>query len=191
MPSLHNLRLFLFPHVEARSRSLTTFTRLHSLAVLRLSTHLTLIYHQITQASSILSCGATQVPDQISQVVDGRKSSEGRVSDLASQLVLISAKEFLPSATWASEERTSAHVHRNDDPLVFLTTIASEFVDLYIASDYASKQHPVVFIPSPTSYTAMSTTLVLAFGSEGDRVKGVEEALKLKIAVKGGSKGPQ
>jgi misacylated tRNA(Ala) deacylase len=75
--------------------------------------------------------------------------------------------------------------------LVFLTTIASEFVKLYTASDYASKQYPVVFIPSPTSHTATSTTLVLVFGSEDVRVKGVEETLKLKIGVKGGGKGPQ
>jgi hypothetical protein len=74
-------------------------------------------------------------------VVDERKSSEKPVSDLASPLVLIVAKEFLPSATQANEERTSAHVHRNDHPLVFLTTIASEFVNLYTASDHASKQY--------------------------------------------------
>jgi misacylated tRNA(Ala) deacylase len=170
---------------------LTTFARLHSIAVPRLSTHLTPIYHQITQASSILSCGAAQVPDRISQVVDERKSSEKRVADLASQLVLIVAKAFLPSATRANEERTSAHVHQNDDPLAFLTTIASEFVNLYTASDYASKQYPVVFILSPTSHTAASATLVLVFGSEDVRVKGVEETLKLKIGVKGGGKGPQ
>jgi misacylated tRNA(Ala) deacylase len=168
------------------------FARLHSLMVPRLGTHLTLICDQITQASSILSRAAAQVPDQVSQVVDERKSSEKRVADLASQLVLIVAKGFLPSAIRANEERTSAHVHRNDDPLVFLTTsIASEFVNLYTASDYASKQYPVVFIPSPTSHTATSTTPVLVFGSEDVRVKGAEETLKLKIGVEGGGKDPQ
>ena len=139
MSSVHSLRLFLFPRAQARSRSLTTFARLHPLVVPRLITYLTPIYHQITQASSILSCGAAQVPDRISQVVDERKSSEKRVSDLASHLVLTAAKESLPSETRANEKGTSAHVHRNDGPLVFLTTIASEFVNLYTASDYASK----------------------------------------------------
>jgi hypothetical protein len=67
IPSLHNLRLFLFPHAEARSRSLTTFARLYFLSDPRSSTHLTPTYDQITQASSILSCGAAQVPDRISE----------------------------------------------------------------------------------------------------------------------------
>jgi misacylated tRNA(Ala) deacylase len=107
-------------------------------------------------------------------VVDERKSSEKRVADLASQLTSIVAKEFLPSATQASEERTSAHVHRNDGPLMFLAAIASEFVKLYTASEYASNQYLVEYTSSPTSHTATSTTLVLVFGSEDICVKEVD-----------------
>jgi misacylated tRNA(Ala) deacylase len=83
--------------------------------------YLASIYNQITQASSILNCGAAQFLDRISQVVDERKSAEKRVSDLESELVWIVAKGFLYPTTRANEEKISAHVHRNDDPLVFLT----------------------------------------------------------------------
>jgi hypothetical protein len=71
------------------------------------------------------SCGAARFPDRISQAVDERKCSQKRVSDLTSQLVSI-VKGLLHSATRANEGRTSARVHRNDDPLAFLTAIASE-----------------------------------------------------------------
>ena len=191
MPSLHNLQLFLLPHTEALTRSLTTSARLYFLAGPRLITYLASAYDQITQASSILSCGAPQVPDRISQVADERKAAEKRVADLESQLVSIVAKELLYSATRENKERISAYVHRNDDPLVFLTAIASEFIKLYTASEHASKQYLVVFTSSPTSQSATSTTLVLVFGSEDSRVKEVGEILKLKLGVKGGGKGPR
>ena len=191
MPSLHNLQLFLLPHTEALTRSLTTSARLYFLAGPRLITYLASAYDQITHASSILSCGAPQVPDRISQVADERKAAEKRVADLESQLVSIVAKELLYSATRENKERISAYVHRNDDPLVFLTAIASEFIKLYTASEHASKQYLVVFTSSPTSQSATSTTLVLVFGSEDSRVKEVGEILKLKLGVKGGGKGPR
>ena len=97
---------------------------------------------------------------------------------------------MLHSATRESEERISAHVHRNDGPLAFLIAIASEFTKLYTASEHgASKRHLVVFTSSPTSETSTSTTLVLVFGSEDVRAKEVGEAQKLKLGVKGGGKG--
>ena len=62
--------------------------RLYFLAGPRLiAQYLTSIYNQIAQASSILSCGAAQFLDRISQVVDERKSAEKRVADLESELV--------------------------------------------------------------------------------------------------------
>jgi hypothetical protein len=91
---------------------------------------------------------------------------------------LIVGKELLHSATRESEERIPAHVHRNDDPLVFLTAIASEFTELYTASEHASKQYLAVFTSSPTSQAATSTTPMLVFGSEDVRAKEVGEALK-------------
>ena len=83
-------------------------------------------------------------------MVGERRSAEKRVADLESQLVSIMAKEFLYSAIRADEERISTHVHRNDDPPVFLADIISEFVKLCAVSEYASKQYPVVFTFSPT-----------------------------------------
>lgn len=191
MPSLHNLQLFLLPHTEALSRSSATSARLYFLAGPRLITYLTSTHNQITQASSILSCGAPQVPDRVSQVVDERKAAEKRVADLESQLISITAKELLHSATLGNEERVSAHVHRNDDPLVFLTAIASEFTRLWNASEHAPKRYLIVFTSSPTSQTATSMTVVLVFGSEDASVKEVGEVLKLKLGVKGGGKGPR
>lgn len=191
MPSLHNLQLFLLPHTEALSRSSTTSARLHFLAGPRLIAYLTSTHNQITQASSILSCGAPQVPDRISQVVNERKTAEKRVTDLESRLVSITAEELLHSVTRGNEERISVHVHRNDDPLAFLAAVASEFTRLWTASEHASKRHLIVFTSSPTAQTATSVTLVLAFGSEDASVKEVGETLKLKLGVKGGGKGPR
>ena len=174
------------------SRSSVTSARLYFLAGPRLITYLTSTHNQISQASSILSCGAPQVPDRVAQVVDERKAAEKRVADLESQLISIAAKELLHSATLGNKERAlSTHVHRNDDPLVFLTAIASEFSRLWIASEHASKQYLIVFTSSPTSQTATSTTVVLVFGSEDASVKEVGEILKLKLGVKGGGKGPR
>lgn len=191
MPSLHNLQSFLLPHTEALSRSSATSARLYFLAGPRLITHLTLTHNQITQASSILRCGAPQVPDRVLQVVEERKAGEKRAADLESQLVSVVAKELLQSAAQASEDRFSTHVHRSDDPLVFLTSIASEFVGLWTASEHASRQYLVVLTSSPTSQTATSTTVVLVVGSEDASVKEAGEVLKLKLGVKGGGKGPR
>lgn len=194
MPSLHNLQLFLLPHTEALSRSSATSARLYFLAGPRLIAYLTSTHNQVVHASSILSCGAPQVPDRVLQVVEERKAAEKRVADLESQLVLIVAKELLHSlhsATRANEQRLSMHAHRNDDPLVFLTAVASEFTRLWTTSGHASKHYLVVFTSSPTSQTAMSTTVVLVFGSEDGNVKDVGEILKLKLGVRGGGKGPR
>ena len=98
------------------------------------------------------------------------------------------------SVTWGNEVRISARVHRKDDPLAFLTAIASESSPcsrIYTASEHASKQHLVTFASSLASQTATSTTPVLIFGSEDVRVKEVEEALKPRLGVKSGGKGPQ
>ena len=152
---------------------------------------MTSTHDQITRASSILSCGTTQVPDRVSQVVEGRKAAEKRVSDLESRLVSIVAKELFHSVTQANEEKVSVHVHRIDDPLVFLTAIASEFAKLWTASEHAPKQYVIVFTSSPTSQTVTSTTLVLVIGSEDVCVKEIGETLKFKLQVKGGGKGPR
>ena len=191
MPSLHNLQLFLLPQTEALSRSSTTSARLYFFAGPRLITYLTSAHKQLTQASSILSCGVPQVPDRVSRVVEERKAAEKRVADLESQLISIVAKELLQSATQVNEERFSAHVHRNDDPLAFLTSVASEFTGLWATSERASKQYLVVFTSSPTSQTITSTTVVLVFGSEDSSVKEVGETLKLELGIKGGGKGPR
>jgi len=87
--------------------------------------------------------------------------------------------------------RSSAHVHRNDDRLVSLTAVASEFIRLWTTSGHASKQYLVVFTSSPTSQTTTNTTIVLVFGSEDANVKEVGEILKLELGVKGGGIVPR
>ena len=191
MPSLHNLQLFLLPQTETVSRSSTASARLYFLAGPRLITHITSTHNQITRVSSTLSCGAPQAPDRASQVVEERKAAERRVADLESQLVSSVAKEILSSITQEDGERFSAHVHRNDDPLAFLTAISSEFAKLWATSEHASKEYLIGLTSSPTSQSASSTTLVLVFGSEDARVKEVGDTLKLKLGVKGGGKGPR
>lgn len=189
MPSLHNLQLFLLPHTEALSRSSTTSARLYFLAGPRLITYLTSAHNQITRVSSTLSCGAPQVPDRVSQVVEERRAAEKRVADLESQLISVIAKEILHSMTHVNENKLSAYLHRNDDPLAFLTTISSEFVKLWATSEHASKQYLIGLTSSPVSQSATSSTLVLVFGSEDASVKEVGETLKVKLGVKGGGKG--
>ena len=124
-------------------------------------------------------------------MVEERKAAGKRVADLESQLVSVVAKELLYSITRANGDQLSAHVHRNDDPLVFLTAIASGFAKLWAASEHASKQYLVAFTSSPTSQSATSTTVVLVIGSEDASVHKVGEILKLKLGVKGGGKGPR
>ena len=124
-------------------------------------------------------------------MVEERKVAEKRVADLESQLASTLARELLHTVSQVNEERASAHFHRNDDPLAFLTAIASEFTKLWTASERASRQYLVVLTSSPTSQTASSSTLVLVFGSEDTGVKAVGEVLKLKLGVKGGGKGPR
>lgn len=191
MPSLHNLQLFLLPHTEALSRSSTTSARLYFLAGPRLINYVTSAHDQITRASSTLSCGAPQVPDRVSQVVEERKAAEKRVADLESQLVSVVAEKIFDSIPRGNEERLSAYIHRNDDPLAFLTAISSEFVKLWATSERASKQYLIGLTSSPTSQSTTSSTLVLVFGSEDASVKEVGETLKLKLGVKGGGKGPR
>jgi misacylated tRNA(Ala) deacylase len=112
MPSLHNLQLFLLPHTEALCRSSATSARLYFLAGPRLITYLTSTHDQITQASSILSCGAPRVPDRVSQVVEERRAAEKRVADLESQLVSIVAKELLHSLHSATKALTKRGYQR-------------------------------------------------------------------------------
>jgi misacylated tRNA(Ala) deacylase len=76
-------------------RSSTTSARLYFLAGPCLVSYLTSAHKQITQASSILSFGALQVPDRVSQVVEERKAAEKRVADLELRLISIVAKELL------------------------------------------------------------------------------------------------
>jgi misacylated tRNA(Ala) deacylase len=191
MPSLHNLQLFLLPHTETLSRSSTTSARLYFLAGPRLITYVSSAHNQITRVSSTLSCGAPQAPDRVLQVIEDRKAAERRVADLESQLVSVVAKEVLHSITHVKGERFSAYVHRNDDPLAFLTAISSEFAKLWAASAHASNEYLIGLTSSPTSQSATSSTLVLVFGSEDGSVKEVGETLKLKLGVKGGGKGPR
>ena len=85
----------------------------------------------------------------------------------------------------------SAHIHRNDNPLVFLAAIAPESSPSSIPPPNTLQNSASLNTPPRPLHTATSTTLVLVFGSEDVRVKEVWETLKLKLGVKGGGEGPR
>jgi misacylated tRNA(Ala) deacylase len=193
MPTLHNLQLFLIPHTEALSRSSTTSARLYFLAGPRLITYLSTAHGHLTNASSILSCGAPQVPERISQVIDERKKAEKRVDDLEAELAEFISKKLVKQAIDrqfdANQEIFAIHIHRNDDTLGFLFAITTGFAAEWSSSIFGLKQFLVVLTSSPTSQTSTSTSLVVIFGSNDETVKEVGDAVKTKIGVKGGGKG--
>ncbi|KAG6855143.1 hypothetical protein C0991_006072 [Blastosporella zonata] len=189
LPSLHNLQLFLLPHTDALARSTTTNARLYFLAGPRLITHLTSSHNLVTSTSSILSCGAPQVPERVAQVVDERRRAEKRVGDVEAELARHLAKELIDEmAQTASETLFKKCIHRTDDSgntLGFLSAVSLAFTTL---SDTA-RPYLIVLTSSPSSQTITSTTVVLLFGSDDKKVKEAGDGLKSKLEVKGGGKG--
>lgn len=186
MPTLHNLQLFLIPHTDALSRSTTASARLYFLAGPRLITYLSSTNTLLAEASSILSCGPTLVPDRTNQVIEERRKAEKRVNDLEAELAELLSGQLVNLAEASDETRFVMHKHRNDDTLGFLSAIAQGFTDQLSEN---SKPYLLVLSSSPTSQTSSSTSIVVIFGSEEKVVKEVGDALKAKIGVKGGGKG--
>lgn len=194
MPTLHNLQLFLIPHTDSVSRSANTSARLYFLAGPRLITYLSATHNLLTNASSVLSCGAPLVPERVSQVVEERKKAEKRVVELEVELAGLIVKDLVKRAeahygTSDTEKIFTIHLHRNDDTLSFLNTIAFGFSNEWLAGGSASKPYMIVLSSSPTSQTGTSTSLVIVVGSDDKKVKEFGGNLKSIVGVKGGGMG--
>ncbi|KAG6821238.1 hypothetical protein H0H93_002348 [Arthromyces matolae] len=188
LPSLHNLQLFLLPQTDALARSTTTNARLYFLAGPRLITYLTTSHNLLSGASSILSCGAPQVPERITQVVDERRRAEKRVGDVETELAKYLAKDLIDEMQSANGALFKQSIYRTDDSgnaLGFLSTVLAAFT----SSIESSQPYLLVLVSSPSSQSNSSTTIVLLFGSDDKKVKEAGDALKSKLGVKGGGKG--
>ncbi|KAF5331677.1 hypothetical protein D9611_007716 [Ephemerocybe angulata] len=194
LPSIHNLQLFLLPHTEALSRSSTTNARLYFLAGPRLITYLTSTHNIAARTSAIMSCGPPLLPERVSQVVEERKKVEKRVNDLEAELAEQIAKTVLADqATKAGEGLVATHLHRVEDStnaLGFLSSVASAVSSK--AEKYLSSR-PYLFVLSstPSTQTQNTSSVVLVIGSDDKIVKQIGDALKVKVGIKGGGKGPR
>ncbi|KAK7061679.1 putative alanyl-tRNA editing protein alaX [Favolaschia claudopus] len=190
LPSLNNLQLFILPQTDALSRSSTTVARLNFLAGPRLISHLASTHSHLVSTSAILSCGTPQVPDRVKLVVDDRRSATKRVEDVELELGKYIATDLIQSLG-NTGELFKKHVHRTDDSataLSFLTAISSAFSD-EMAKLQSQTPYLIVLTSSPSAHSSTNTNVVFVFGSEDKRVKEVGDALKVKLAVKGGGKG--
>ncbi len=186
-PTLHNLQLFVLPHTETLSRSTASSVRLYFLSGPRLLAHLTSSHTLLTATAGIMSCGAPSVPERVQQVVDERKKATKRIEDLEAELAASVATELAATAPRESEGIV-LHKHRTDDntnALGFLSSITTAFS----AKVKEGVPFLLVLSSSPSAQTGTSTTVVLIFGSDDNKVKAVGDEMKAKLNVKGGGKG--
>lgn len=129
----------------------------------------------------------------MTQVVDERRKAEKRVDEVEGELSRFIASDMIREL--AGPETFVKHLHRTDDTataLGFLSGISLAFTNAILASpELAQKLYLVVLSSSPSSQTASSTSVVLVNGSDDKKVKEVGDALKSKLNVKGGGKGPK
>ncbi|TRM58787.1 hypothetical protein BD626DRAFT_409969 [Schizophyllum amplum] len=187
LPSLHNLQLFLLPHTDALSRSTT---RLYFLAGPRLIAHLAATHAHLAAAAGTLTCGLPEVPARVATVVDDRKRADKRVADAEGELAGHIAAELL-AAHSAAGGALRKHVHRTDDTpgaLAFLTAISAAFERQEAAK---GKAYTIVLSSSPSAQSASSVCVVSVFGSDEKEVQAVGAALRAKLGVKGGGRGPK
>lgn len=190
LPSLHNLQLFLIPHTESVARSNASSARLYFLSGPRLITYLTSTHAYLSATSGILSCGAPQVPERVELVVEERKKASKRVEDLESELAAELAKGLIISSG-SDEGPIILHKHRIDDSantLGFLSSISTAFSN-EIGTTSNPRPYLLVLSSSPSMQTTSGTTVVMVVGSDEKQVKLVGDALRAKLAVKGGGKG--
>lgn len=140
-----------------------------------------------------MSCGAPLVPERVQQVVDERKKASKRVEDLEAELAAAVAAELAAASAAEGQGGVVLYRHRTDDAvnaLGFLSAISTAFVSKMVGREEA-KPYLVVLSSAPSGQTATSTTVVLVFGSDDKKVKEAGDALKAKLNVKGGGKGPR
>lgn len=145
-----------------------------------------------------MSCGPPLLPERVSQVVDERKKAEKRVSDLEAELAEHIALGLLSQQTVnakaAPSDHLVSHLHRTDDSgnsLGFLSAIASLLACKAEEKVDPTRRYLFVLSSSPSMQTPNTSNVVLVVGSDEQMVKVIGDALKTKVGVKGGGKGPR
>ncbi|KAI0082457.1 alanyl-tRNA synthetase domain-containing protein [Panus rudis PR-1116 ss-1] len=188
LPSLHNLQVFLIPHMEGLARGgASSSARLYFLSGPRLITYLASTHSLLTATSNTLSCGAPQVPERVEQVIDDRSKATKRVDDIEAELAAYVAKDVVNSAAKRESGLLVTHRHRTDDSsnaLAFLSAVSS-----VIQSEVKDSGYLVVLSSSPSMQSVTGTTVVMVSGSSEQHVKLVGDALRGKLSVRGGGKG--
>jgi misacylated tRNA(Ala) deacylase len=190
LPTLSTLQLFLFP--SPTSSSATSF-RHYFLAGPRLLNHLGSVQALLTRTAGILSCGAPETPDRVTLVVEESKRREKRVEDLerelAGSLGRQLAEEMVRWRAGGGEGEWARCVSRTDDSQTARTFLQA--VTLAFAAHVPEQaQFTLLLVSSPSSLTSSSTSVVMLFGAEENRVKAVSDELKKQFnTLRGGGKG--
>ncbi|KAF5363640.1 hypothetical protein D9756_000669 [Leucocoprinus leucothites] len=201
LPSIHNLQLFLLPHTESLSRrdgnsGSTTTVRLYFLCGPRLIHHLTNTHTLLTSTASILSSGLPVVPERVQQVVDERRKADKRVGDVESELAGWIGRGLIDELIRDTQDGAGLwkkHLHRTDDssnPLGFLSSIAFAISD-GTKDKSVTSPYLIILTSSPSAQVPNSQSTVLVIGSDDKKVKEAGDALKAKLGIKGGGKGPR
>jgi len=195
LPTLSTLQLFLFP--SPTSSSATSF-RHYFLAGPRLLNHLGNVQALLTRTAGALSCGAPETPDRVMLVVEESKRREKRVDDLERELAGSLGRQLVEEmAQWRAgggEGEWTRCLSRTDDSQTaraFLHAVTLAFT-AYVPkqADDTTCQFTLLLVSSPSSQTPSSTSVVMLFGAEENRVKAVSDELKKQFkTLKGGGKG--
>ena len=116
------------------------------------------------------------------------------VADVEGELASHIANELLAELVAGGSNNDTPlkkHLRRTDDTpgaLAFLTSIAAVF-----ERDERSKGRPylIVLSSTPSAQTSSSVSVVSVFGSDEKQVQAAGAALKAKMGVKGGGRGPK
>jgi misacylated tRNA(Ala) deacylase len=193
LPSLASLQMYILP--PPAGSGVGPF-RHYFLAGPRLLTHLGSVQMLMSRSSTIMSCGAAEVPDRVALVVNESKRRDKRIEDIERELARTLARELVGEMRrWRADGGQGEwvrHIARVDDTagaLPFLQAITFMFQDL-VASDATAVPHTLLLTSTQSSQTQATTTVVVVFGSDDARVKRVGEALKVQFkTLKGGGKG--
>ncbi len=127
------------------------------------------------------------------QVVDERKKAEKRVTDAEQELAEYIAKGLAAEIVNKSQanEIYKHHIHRTDDTgnaLGFLTSIAFSLGTVIPTGTEGIRPYIIILSSTPSTQTTATVSTVLVVGTDDAKVKVVGDALKTKLAVKGGAK---
>jgi misacylated tRNA(Ala) deacylase len=194
LPTLSTLQLFLFP--SPTSSSATSF-RHYFLAGPRLLNHLGSVQALLTRTAGALSCGAPETPERVTLVVEESKRREKRVDDLERELASSLGRQLAEEmAQWRAaggEGEWTRCLSRTDDSQTaraFLQAVILAFTAYVPEQAETTCQFMLLLVSSPSSQTPSSTSVVMLFGSEENRVKTVSDELKKQFkTLKGGGKG--